>query len=125
MQRYRAEEGDCRKDGDSTGIERKKVEIEGGIEEGQLEIQAEEDDILREIKKGNRRERKEEEDRRWTKNNITVFEESSGEGNELETQEKDRKQRRRKLGRGVGRDKTEYEATISEENRTETAVGTE
>ena len=44
-------------------IERKKVEIEGGIEEGQLEIQAEEDDILREIKKGNRRERKEEEDR--------------------------------------------------------------
>ena len=40
-------------------------------------------------------------------NDITVFEESSGEGDELETQEKDRKQRRRKLGRGIGREKTE------------------
>ena len=57
-ERDREEEGDYWKDGDSTGIERKKVEIEGGIKEGQLEIQAEEDDILREIKKGNREREK-------------------------------------------------------------------
>ena len=41
-----------------TKIERERVEIEGGIEIGQLEIRAEED-ILRGIKKGNGRERKE------------------------------------------------------------------
>ena len=51
--------------------------------------------------------------------------EISGEGDEIETQEKREKTKKTELGRGIGRDKTEYEATISEENKTETAVGTE
>ena len=72
-----------------------------------MEIQAEEDDILREIKKGNRRERKEEEDRLNEKdtektglreNDRTMVEEILGEGDEIETQEKERKQRRRNWG---------------------------
>ena len=34
MQRDREEEAECQKYGESTEIERKRVEIEGGIEEG-------------------------------------------------------------------------------------------
>ena len=40
-------------------------------------------------------------------NARTVVEEILGEGDEIETQEKDRKQGRQKVGRGIGREKME------------------
>ena len=54
-----------------------------------------------------------------------MVEEISGEGDEIETQEKREKTKKTELGRGIGRDKTEYKATISGENKMETGVATE
>ena len=54
-----------------------------------------------------------------------MVEEISGEGDEIETEEKREKTKKTELGRGIGRDKMEYEVMISEENKMETGVGTE